>query len=322
MTMSLADREAAVNRFFTPVPLKPSYTNEILLLSLGGAAVIVTILLMGIGATQSGGGLAGGLCCSIPFLIGGAVAGIAGLAKYSAKAGEYKRRLSLAVPKPPAEWIISLVTMEVNRISARAMAELRLVPEDLELETDWDREQRQYALAHGLPAPQEGSRQPMMLLGPAAPTSIVLVTGGMTELLFSRCRVTAICPTSWQFGIYECELDLATGRLSRERARNYPYTQVSAVTTRTYAIAWQPGTPAPVSNANVENVELANAAFEFKDLEVLVAGGERATIALGLVDQRTSKEYKNVTMLSANSVIDQVKANLRRRDGESRHPQS
>ncbi|GAB4046869.1 hypothetical protein [Catellatospora paridis] len=304
---------AAIRRFFTKEPTKPDYTSAIVQMAFGGAALLVGLVCAAGGATMStdlSSGIGSGLCCSAPFFIAAAVLGLVGGLAYRSKLIDYQQKVVAANPKPPVEWVRAHLQSDLARIEQRALQELRISREDLQLESDLVTRRRQEAIAHGQDGPASDDKQPLTLLGPARRTVIAYDASG-SWALFSRSLVSVICPTSWQFGIYECILELDTGRLTAEQAKTYPYSQVAAVTTRTVPLQWPTTEVRPIDSVGDE---LHWNAVEYRDLEVLVSGGDRAVVSLGLVDQESQKNYQSLLMPDANKVIDEVKAALRRRD--------
>jgi hypothetical protein len=312
---------AAIRRFFTPTPVKPNYTNEIVFAVIGGVIALVGLGVICAGASNEGG-LGAGLCCALPFLGGGGALGISSLVKWNGKNSVYQRGLRESEPKPPATWVRDCLFDDLIRIEDRALSELRISRGHLEIKTEWLRRFRDAAIQAGIPPERFGDlNKPLVLLGPARPPVVANV--GTEGVLFSRYLVSVICPTSWQFGIYECVLDLDTGRWTAEQTKQYPYNHVAAVTTRTVPLSW-PAPPvgaAPAAPPKDDPLKwigagapVHGAAIEYRDLQIVVSGGDRAVMSLGIVDQTAYRDYSSMIMPSANDVIDAVKANLERRD--------
>jgi hypothetical protein len=123
-------------------------------------------------------------------------------------------------------------------------------------------------------------------------------------------------------------LDLASGQLSIEAAMHYPYAHVAAVVMRTVPVyEWsppsqpvRPGQAAPPPNGSQPvsvvsaRQDFAVVSLEYSELQIMVTSGDRANVALGFVDQSSSRDFTSMLMPSGKDVKDAVNAALRRRD--------
>ncbi len=322
MTSPVDARKADVNRFFQRTPSPPSYASEYTLMIIGGAAVGLTIFGLVVGAARGGEAFATTFCCGFLFLVGGAIAGVTGLVKYTGKRSKYRREYALAQPKPPVAWIRELLYLDLHRIEQRAMESLGLQPDDLAIEPEEDKRLRELAIQAGQRPANDTTKRPVLLVGPAKPTRVALDADG--RLLFERCSVTVICPTATQFSIYDCTLYLDTGGLGREETLQYPYSHVAAVSTVTEPVGLPlpyqsaPGPNAPAGPNQQPNPLEANydakfTDFEYQLLKIQVSSGNSAVMSCGLVNQRDRSLLMSSFQLDFRAVTEEVRKALRRR---------
>lgn len=284
-------RKKAVKKYFSPTPDPSMESTARRLLGGAGALGLLAIALLVVGAV-------------IP-AVGSVLVGLFVLQQGLQQRGVYRRRYDRAEPKPSDEQMDRLLRDDLHRASDRSLTRLGLTRDELALRSfDAD----PLAGRPGARLADQG-RGPITVFGPAA--DVRGRTGADNVLRFTAYDVMVICPTNHHLGIYECRLDMASGRLRNEETREYHYEDVVAVVTTTTST---PETTVELLDKySSASVLLTRAAY--RSFEVIVSSGDRSSIVVGIKDEQEREGRFRLQESGIDSVISAVRQMLREKKG-------
>jgi len=290
-------RKTAVKKYFTPAPDPRDEVRAERLLRLSAAAGLVSL------ASVAGGLWFGGLWFVVG-AVGLVAAGLVAAQGVQQKAA-YRRQWDRAEPKPSDSQMDMLLRDDISRAANRAMQRLGLTRDELELHS---RDVDPLAL-EGKPRLAEQGRGPITVFGPA--DGAFAADGIDRKLRFTAYRIMAICPTGHHLGIYECVLDMKSGRRRNEETHEYHYTDVVAVATMTRdsgEVGIRIEDLAGVRSANFGRTLL-------RTFEVIVSSGDRSSIVVGIRDEDEDGDTFRLQESGIDSVIEAVRRMLREKKG-------
>jgi hypothetical protein len=284
-------RKGAVRRYFRRTPDPDDERRALLLLNLAGLAVLLAAALLLVGPWPAA-----------------AVTGLVGLvvlAQGLMQRSSYRRRYAAAEPKPTDAQLDELLREDLHRASERALQRLGLVREDLELRS------------HDVGGPA-GSRVrrladqgsgPIAVFGPHAQAQAR--AGADRTWRFATYDVMVICPTAHHLGIYECVLDMASGRRRDEETHEYHYADVVAVRTTTTA---RPEVAINLLDVTAHHRISLGRTLQ-REFQVVVSSGDRSSIIVGIVDEDEPRDAALLPDSGVESVLHAVRRVLRVKKG-------
>lgn len=218
----------------------------------------------------------------------------------------YRRSYARAEPKPSDAQMDALLQDDLRRASGRALVRLGLTQDDLALRSvDVD----PLAGRPGHRRLADQGRGPVTVFGPAQ--NVRGRTGIDSVVRFTAYDVMVICLTERHLGIYECTLDLASGRLRNEETREYHYEDVVAVVTTTSS---SPATTVElIDRYSTRPFLLTRAAY--RTFEVIASSGDRSAIVVGIRDEDAPGAAIRLQESGIDNVIAAVREMLRKKKG-------
>jgi hypothetical protein len=283
------ERRSAVHHYFeeSPDTADAVFADRLVrlgsLIAFGSAALLVT------------DGVAGAV-------VAGAVAVVV-LAKGAQQRASYRRQYAAAEPKPSDAQMDELLRDDLHRASERALQRLGLTGDELELHSqDVD------------PLGARGTRRLADQRGGAiavfGPTQYASGRIGMDRRWrFATYEVMVICPTGHHLGIYECDLDLASGHRLHEETHEYHYADVVAVRTMTIT---RPDVSIDMLDPSAHH-RIALGRTAQREFQVIVSSGDRSSIIVGIENERDDTVLLQESGIDL--VIDAVRRMLREKKG-------
>jgi hypothetical protein len=217
----------------------------------------------------------------------------------------YRHQYAAAEPKPTDALMDELLSADLRRAADRALQRLGITLDELELRSrDVD------PLARG------GSRrladQGRGAIAVFGPTPHAVGRIGLDrKWRFATYRIMVICPTGHHLGIYQCDLDLATGRRYRERTDEYHYDDVVAIRTTTTAA---PDLTIGVLDASALHRMWLRGTL-YRQLQIIVSSGDRSSIIVGITDEDERGNNIPLQESGIDAVIEAVRRTLRTKKG-------
>jgi hypothetical protein len=284
-------RKEAVRKYFRKTPDSSEERNAIRLMILGAAVAIAAVVILMIG----------------PQLVGIAIGLLAlvALSQGLMQRANYLRKYAAAEPKPSDSQMDQLLRDDIRRAAGRALKRLGLTLDELELRShDVDP-----LAVGGHQRLADQGRGPIAVFGPTAQAQGRI--GIDRKWRFTRYDIMVICPTGHHLGIYECVLDLASGRRRDEETNEYHYADVVAVRTTTTA------TPEVAINvldpSAHRRISLGGALH--REFQIIVSSGDRSSIIVGIKDDDEPGEVVLLQESGIESVIEAVRRMLRAKKG-------
>lgn len=284
-------RKDAVRKYFKKTPDSSEERNAIRILILGGTAAIAAVVVLVTGS----------------WFVGAAVGLLALLALSQGlmQRANYLRRYAAAEPKPTDAQMDRLLREDIRRAAVRALQRLGLTLDELELRS---RDVDPLALGGRQRLADQG-RGPIAVFGPTAHAQGRI--GIDRKWRFARYDIMVICPAGHNLGIYECVLDLASGRRRDEETNEYHYADVVAVRTTTT------GTPEVTIDVLDPSAQhhISLGGTLHREFQIIVSSGDRSSIIVGIKDEDEPGDIVLLQESGIESVIEAVRRMLRAKKG-------
>jgi hypothetical protein len=250
----------------------------------------------------------GGSGLWVIFLAAAAYSGYKGYEKKS----DYDRRYKASEPKPSDEEMDRQLAADLTDIERRAMRQLGLTNDELELVSEqWDPIAN---LERGNPLIDSTSRRPSLVFGPLVSSHAAVGTDGVWR--FSAYEVMVICPTGYHLAMYRCGIDFLTGGLRQEETQEYHYSDVVAVSTIT-----SPGTELSAEPTDLKyDHEIKFAKTVLREFQIVVSSGDRSKIVVGIMDEDQPDRQAPLQESGIGQVISSVRRMLREKKGGVTRP--
>jgi hypothetical protein len=286
-------RKDAVRRYFKETPDSTEEKRAIRMMQLAGVGALFATALLVVGVPA--GAAATGLV-TLALLLQGLE-----------QRASYRRRFAAAEPKPTDAQMDALLREDLRRASDRALVRLGLTRDELEL-----RSQDVDPLApDGRRRLADQGRGAIAVFGPRLHGQGRI--GIDRRWRFPNYEIMVICPTGHHLGIYECVLDLATGRRRDEETHEYHYADVVAVRTTTAAM---PDVSVDVlDSAARHHISLGRTLN--RKFQIIVSSGDRSSIIVGIKDddEEQTGEVVRLQESGIELVIEAVRRMLREKKG-------
>jgi hypothetical protein len=218
---------------------------------------------------------------------------------------DFRRRHKAAEPKPPDAQIDALLRDDLERTADRALHRLGLTRADLELRS----QDVGHVASDGTLRLAGRDRDPVWVFGPA-PQGRARI-GADRKWRFTTYSIMVICPAAHHLGIYECELDLASGARSKEETHEYHYADVVGVRTTT---ASAPELAVDVLDATGQHRSFIDRGYH-RDFQIVASSGDRSSIIVGLRREDDRDDSVLLRESGYEQVIDAVRRTLRGKKG-------
>jgi hypothetical protein len=282
------ERKKAVRKYFAVTPLERDLYWARALLGIAVACLLLAITLL--------------------VLARPGVAALAGIVSIVAaqqgveQRNRYWMRWNRAEPKPSDAQMDDLIRSDLRRAAERALDRLGLTRDELELRSfDVD------PLRAG-PRLADQGQGPITVFGPA--DGVLVARRGVDRTWrFTSYDIMVICPTGHHLGIYECRLDMASGRKRNEETREYHYDDVVAVGTATRGTS-------EVAFETPSQYRLILGRALVRSFEVIVSSGDRSSIVVGIKDEEEPDNSFELQESGIDKVIYAVRRMLREKKGK------
>lgn len=218
MEANIKARSEAVQKYFTPTPtpepIRPSFTGDITLITIGLFLFMVGIIWLS-STTKSLKSvdsemaiLASGFALGFIFLMLGWLGWSYKKSAYDGKKSVYDSAFAKAEPKPSDSQMEAWLNEDKSRIINDGMRKLGLIPEQIL------------------------NPNPIVIIGPLEGAKIA---EGKTDgfVMFSGYRVVVVYLTNFHLGAYTCHLNFYDGSITNEETQEYHYIDIVSVATLT-----------------------------------------------------------------------------------------
>jgi hypothetical protein len=284
-------RKAAVGKYFKQTPSDDEANAMLRLFQLSIVAAVGAVALL----------LVGSLTLA---LVAGAAAAVLLMQGLAARA-RYRRRHAAAEPKPTDAQVDALLRDDLRLAGDRALHRLGLTWSDLELHSG---DVGQFA-SDGTRRLAGRRQDPVWVFGPATESRARI--GADRKWRFTRCSIMVICPTAHHLGIYECELDLASGARSVEETHEYHYADLVGVRTTTTSV---PEVSVDVLDHTGQYRWFLDRGYH-RDFQIVASSGDRSSIIIGLRREDDRDDSVLLRESGYEQVIEAVRRVLRRKKG-------
>lgn len=284
-------RKEAVRKYFRKTPDSSEERNAIRIMILAGAAAVAAVVVLMNG----------------PWFVGVAVGLLAlvALSQGLMQRANYRRRYAAAEPKPTDAQMDQLLREDIRRAASRALQRLGLTLDELELRS---RDVDPLAVGRHQRLADQG-RGPIAVFGPTAQARGRI--GIDRKWRFTSYDIMVICPTGHHLGIYECVLNLDSGRRREEETNEYHYADVVAVRTTTTAT---PEVAINVLDPTAHHQIMLGGTLH-REFQIIVSSGDRSSIIVGIKDDDEPGEAVLLQESGIEAVIEAVRRMLRVKKG-------
>jgi hypothetical protein len=188
----------------------------------------------------------------------------------------YRSRYAQAEPKPTDDWMDDLLETHLVTVGARAMTMLGITPADLDLTAA---EIRRAAPPGGPRWLANTADGPPTVFGPVFDTRKQRIGWGPNPVWrFRSYNVLVLCPTYHRMGVYQCALDIRSGRISKQQLREYFYSDVVTVS----QVEKSEDLTMRGLGPDRQVTTILRGKTTLRQLEIVVASGDHSSITTGV----------------------------------------